>query len=82
MTIATQLKDPSLFSELCYVDGEWVKAHDASTFAVDNPASGEIIGSVPRCGVLETEAAIAAAERAFHSWKARTAADRANLLER
>jgi len=82
MTIATQLKDPSLFSELCYVDGDWVGANDASNFAVDNPASGEIIGNVPRCGVSETEAAIAAAERAFHSWKTRTAADRANLLER
>lgn len=82
MTIATQLKDPSLFSELCYVDGEWLGANDASTFAVDNPASGEIIGNVPRCGAPETEAAIAAAERAFHSWKTRTAADRAGLLER
>lgn len=82
MTIATQLKDPSLFSELCYVDGEWVGANDASTFAVDNPASGAIIGNVPRCGASETEAAIAAAERAFHSWKTRTAADRAHLLER
>jgi succinate-semialdehyde dehydrogenase/glutarate-semialdehyde dehydrogenase len=82
MTIATQLKDPSLFTELCYVDGVWVGASNASTFAVDNPASGAIIGNVPRCGASETEAAIAAAERAFHPWKARTAADRANLLER
>jgi len=82
MTIAIQLRDPSLFTELCYLDGTWVGANDASTFAVDNPASGEIIGNVPRCGASETEAAIAAAERALHSWKARTAADRASLLER
>ena len=33
------------------------------TFAVANPATGEVIADVPRFGVEETRRAIAAAER-------------------
>lgn len=82
MTITSHLKDSGLLAELCYVDGQWISANDASTLAVDNPATGEVIAHVPQCGAAETDVAIKAAEQAFHLWKARTAADRASLLER
>lgn len=82
MTIAQHLKDPTLFTEHCYVDGTWVGANTGKTFAVDNPANGEIIGNVPECGADETNAAIAAAERAFKTWRKKTAGERAALLER
>ncbi|MER9366969.1 NAD-dependent succinate-semialdehyde dehydrogenase [Mesorhizobium sp. M0518] len=82
MTIAQRLKDPSLFTELCYIGGNWVGAKSAATFAVDNPATGEIIGNVPNCGAGETDVAIAAADAAFKSWRKKTAGERAALLER
>ncbi|MER8387021.1 NAD-dependent succinate-semialdehyde dehydrogenase [Mesorhizobium sp. M1380] len=82
VTIAQQLKDPSLFTELCYIDGNWVGANGALTTPVDNPATGEIIGNVPRCGAEETQDAIAAADLAFISWRRKTAGERAALLER
>jgi len=82
MTIALQLKDPSLFIEQCYVDGQWVGARNKTTFSVDNPATGEIIGNVPNCGAKETEDAITAADKAFTSWRKKTAGERAALLER
>jgi len=82
MTIALQLKDPSLFIEQCYVDGQWVGARNKTTCSVDNPATGEIIGNVPNCGAKETEDAITAADKAFTSWRKKTAGERAALLER
>lgn len=82
MSIAQQLKDPSLFKEFCYVDGEWVGSATETTFSVDNPANGEVIGRVPALGTEECNKAIAAAERAFKTWRRKTAGERAALLER
>ena len=55
------LKDPSLFRSQCYVNGQWIDADDRSVIKVDNPSTGEIIGSVPNLGAAETRAAIDAA---------------------
>jgi succinate-semialdehyde dehydrogenase/glutarate-semialdehyde dehydrogenase len=80
--IASELKDARLFREACYVDGKWVQAGSGGTFQVDNPASGEIIGSVPKLGAAETRNAIAAANRAFPLWAKKTAKERANVLRK
>src|SRR5688572_25631715 len=53
-----------------------------NTFAVINPATGEVITDVPRHGLEETRRAIAAAERAQPAWRARTAQERALILRR
>ncbi|QQO16761.1 NAD-dependent succinate-semialdehyde dehydrogenase [Bradyrhizobium diazoefficiens] len=82
MTIASQLKDPSLLAERCFVGGGWIDADGEATFPVDNPATGAIIGNVPQCGARETGAAIAAAEQAFQVWRKKTAGERGELLER
>src|SRR5688500_15801645 len=44
------------------INGEWLDADDGGTFAVTDPASGEIVAHVPAMGADETERAIAAAE--------------------
>jgi succinate-semialdehyde dehydrogenase/glutarate-semialdehyde dehydrogenase len=77
-----RLKDPKLFREACFIDGEWVAAVEGGTLAVKNPASGELLGHVPDMGAAETRRAIDAAARAFPAWAARTAKERAMLLRR
>ena len=77
-----QLSDPSLFREQCYIDGAWVGADDRATIEVDDPASGEIIGTVPKMGVAETRRAIEAADRAFKGWSRTTAKERAKILRK
>ena len=47
---AFPLKDPKLFREQCYVDGAWSAADSRKTLAVNNPATGEIVGTVPHLG--------------------------------
>ena len=76
------LQDPGLLKSQCLVDGRWCDALDGARFDVLNPATGALVGTVPRAGRSETEAAITAAERAFGPWKARTAEDRARVLRR
>src|ERR1044071_4523873 len=78
-TVASELKltNASLFRQACYVDGAWVTARSGAALNVDNPATGEVIGTVPKLGAAETRQAIAAAARAFPAWRAKTAKERA-----
>ncbi|PWU26071.1 NADP-dependent succinate-semialdehyde dehydrogenase I [Pseudomonas sp. RW407] len=77
-----QLKDSSLFRQQAYIDGAWVDADNGQTLKVNNPATNETIGSVPKMGAAETRRAIEAADRALPAWRALTAKDRANRLRR
>ncbi|WP_281687165.1 NADP-dependent succinate-semialdehyde dehydrogenase [Pseudomonas citronellolis] len=77
-----QLKDSSLFRQQAYIDGAWVDADNGQTLKVNNPATNEIIGSVPKMGAAETRRAIEAADKALPAWRALTAKDRANRLRR
>jgi succinate-semialdehyde dehydrogenase/glutarate-semialdehyde dehydrogenase len=79
---ALNLKDPKLFREQCYIDGAWVAADSNKTFPVDNPATGETIGSVPDMGVAETRRAIEAADKAWPAWRAKTAKERSAILRK
>jgi len=76
------LKNPTLFRQQCHIDGQWLDAADGGTITVNNPATDEIIGTVPRMGASETRSAIDAANAAFPAWRARTAAERSRLLRR
>ena len=77
---AKLLTAPELFKEQCYVNGTWIAAASGATIPVDDPATGEVIGVVPRCGRDETRAAIDAAAAAWPAWRARTAKERATIL--
>jgi succinate-semialdehyde dehydrogenase/glutarate-semialdehyde dehydrogenase len=66
--------------EANFIDGQWVPAVSGNTLVVINPASGDEIGTVPWAGAAETEAAIAAAHRAFAAWSGLLAQERAAKL--
>jgi succinate semialdehyde dehydrogenase (EC 1.2.1.16) len=76
------LKDPSLLATKAFVAGEWVDADDGSTFAVTNPARGDVICTVPDLGRAETARAIEAARVAMKDWAARTGKERAAVLRK
>ncbi len=71
-----------LLREQCYIAGEWVNADSGATIAVTNPATGEVLGTVPKCGADETRRAIEAAEAAMPAWRAKTAKERAAILRK
>ena len=76
------LKDAKLFRQQCYLDGAWCAADDGRSFPVTDPASGQVLGSVPLMGAAETRRAIEAARLAQPAWRARTAGARARILRR
>jgi len=66
--------------EKAYIDGKWVDADSKSTINVTNPATGDLIGTVPKMGAAETRRAIQSADKALPAWRAKTAKERANIL--
>ena len=79
---AVSLSDPRLFRQACYIDGAWVEPTARGAIEVDNPATGETLGVVPRLGREETRRAIDAAASAFPAWRRKTAKERAAVLRR
>ncbi len=73
------LNNPALLRSQCLIGGQWL---GEPSFAVDNPATGELIGKVPHVGAEETEAAIAAADAAFKPWAKLQAKQRSAILRR
>ncbi|MCC7643238.1 MULTISPECIES: NADP-dependent succinate-semialdehyde dehydrogenase [unclassified Janthinobacterium] len=77
-----QLKDSTLLRHQAYVNGAWIDADGGQTINVNNPATGEHIGTVPLMGAAETRRAIEAANAAWPAWRKKTAKERAAVLRR
>ncbi len=77
-----QLKDTKLFRQQCYIDGIWVDADDGMVIQVTDPATGNVLGSVPDIKSGETQRAIEAANRALPEWRRKTAKERASILRK
>lgn len=71
--IAT-LNDPGLLKRDALIGGEWVSG--PARFDVTDPATGLKLADVPNLGTPETLDAIAAADRAWPAWRAKTAKER------
>ena len=76
------LSDAALLKTRAYINGEWTGADSGDTQAVTNPATGDTIADVAKCGTAETRRAIAAAEKAQVEWRKRSAKERAAVLRK
>ncbi len=76
------LKNDALFRQQCYINGAWVDADDGEVIEVNNPATGEIIGTVPSLKAKETRGAIEAANAAWGEWRSKTGKERCNILRK
>ncbi|MCC8380371.1 NAD-dependent succinate-semialdehyde dehydrogenase [Xenorhabdus sp. PB30.3] len=74
------LHDSLLLRQQGYIDGKWLDADNKATFAVTNPATGDIIANVSDMGAAETHRAIKAAEKALPAWRDLTAKKRSQIL--
>jgi len=80
--VGIELKDSKLLRQQCYLAGEWRDADGGAKLDVNNPATGERIGTVPKMGTAETRRAIEAAQSALPAWARKTAKERAVILRR
>ncbi|MDX6474013.1 MAG: aminobutyraldehyde dehydrogenase [Gaiellaceae bacterium] len=65
-----------------FVGGEWVDAASGETMEVINPATGETVAEVPRCGAEDVDRAVEAANAALPAWLDSTPKERSELLHR
>ncbi len=75
-----KLINQALFREQCFVGGRWIDAADGATLHVHDPATAELLGTVPALGKSETLDAINSAQQAWADWRQRTAHDRAGII--
>jgi succinate-semialdehyde dehydrogenase / glutarate-semialdehyde dehydrogenase len=71
-------EDNPMYPNRMYVNGQWIDAKE--TIDVINPATKEIIGTIPNGGKKEAKMAVDAAYSAFKEWSKKTAEERSKLL--
>ena len=77
-----KISDEGLLRSQAYINGQWSGADGGETFDVLDPATGNVVATVAKCGTAETRRAIEAAESAQIEWRKTTVKERASLLRR
>lgn len=72
----------TLIRNQAFVNGQWVDAGSGKTFEVSNPATGELIATVPDMSREDVRKAIEAAHAAWPAYRSLTAGERAGLLKK
>ena len=76
------LSNPSLLKQQCLVKDGWYAANDKATLDVNNPFNDELIGTVPSLTTEDVNEAVAYSHDAQIAWAAKTAKERAELLQK
>jgi succinate-semialdehyde dehydrogenase/glutarate-semialdehyde dehydrogenase len=70
------------FESGIYIGGQWVHPVVKAVLEVKNPATGELIATLPAAGPAEARAAVVAAHNAFKSWSSLSANERGAYLRK
>ena len=65
-----------------FIDGQWIGANARESSPLVDPGSGQELGQVPHATAADLDAAVAASVSGFKAWKAKTALERANVMNR
>lgn len=65
-----------------YIDGEFIRGEGRHEQEVFNPATGEVIGHLPHARQADLDRALAAAQRAFESWRLVSPLDKGAILRK
>lgn len=74
------LIESGLFQPQLLIDGRWCPAAEGQTFAVKNPATGEVIAQVADATPADAQRAVTAAARAQTAWAETPVLERSLLL--
>ncbi|UZE24485.1 CoA-acylating methylmalonate-semialdehyde dehydrogenase [Pseudomonas sp. B21-056] len=69
MNVSLTPSDTTLQTVKLLIDGEWVESRTSEWHDIVNPATQQVLAKVPFATASEVDAAIAAAQRAFQTWK-------------
>ncbi len=65
-----------------FIGGQWLSGHGRATIEVDNPATEEIIATIPDGTAEDAHAALAAAQKAQPAWAALPAVQRGQAVQK
>ena len=65
-----------------YINGKWISPSKSSDFEVINPSNEEAFAVISLGSSEDTNLAVEAAKKAFHTWKETSKEERVNLLEK
>jgi succinate-semialdehyde dehydrogenase/glutarate-semialdehyde dehydrogenase len=65
-----------------YIDGEFIKGGGRREQEVHDPATGEVIARLPHATREDLDRALAAAQRAFETWRTASPMDKSKVLRR
>lgn len=72
-----------MYENLClYIDGEFLAGDGRREQPVRNPADGSVIGQLPHATTADLDRALAAASRAFQTWRHSSPLERSRILRR
>ncbi|MDO9283726.1 MAG: NAD-dependent succinate-semialdehyde dehydrogenase [Aquabacterium sp.] len=72
-----------MYEDLClYIDGQFLQGEGRREQDVTNPATGERLAGLPHATPADLDRALAAAARAFDSWKLSSPMERSRILRR
>ena len=77
-----KLSNQDLIKQQCLIKDGWHAASDAATIDVSNPFNGDIIATVPSLTKQDVDDAVAYAHEVQAAWAAKTAQERADLLQK
>ncbi len=80
VSLKSLMKNPEMYQTKCYANGKWIEAKSGETSDIENPATGEIIATVPKMGYDEVTEVINQAHAAWGEWRGMLAKERAKLL--
>jgi len=65
-----------------FIDGTWSASRSGKTLEILNPATSEAIGTVAHAGIADLDAALAAAQHGFETWRRVSPYERAKIMRR
>lgn len=81
--LLSKLNDRNLLTDKAVIGGEWLSASaSGKTFEVTNPATGEVIATLPDMDRTDTARAIESAYVAQKAWARKTGKERAAILRK
>jgi len=82
MSNTLQLSNPDLLKQSCFIKDGWHAASDNASLDVNNPFNDKLIGTVPSLTTDDVNEAVAYAHEVQADWAAKTAKERAELLQK
>jgi succinate-semialdehyde dehydrogenase/glutarate-semialdehyde dehydrogenase len=64
------------------INGQWRQGSEGTSEPVYNPATGEVLGTLPHASTKDLDEALASSQKAYEQWRKETALNRQKILEK